>query len=93
MPKRLHEVLDGESKIRGKSVNQVILEDLRKSIWDRSRREKEGEKVEIVIKSMIVMGLVIYVIKSIIEMIIDGDGAEFLIKMILVGLINLFLFI
>ena len=28
IPKRLHEVLEGESKRRDKSVNQVILEDL-----------------------------------------------------------------
>lgn len=28
VPKRLHEVLSEESKRRGKSVNQVILEDL-----------------------------------------------------------------
>lgn len=34
IPNRMHEVLEGESKVRGKSVNQVILEDLRKDIWN-----------------------------------------------------------
>lgn len=48
VPIRLHEVLEEESKKRIKSVNQVILEDLRKDVWDRSRREKKGAKVVLI---------------------------------------------
>lgn len=45
IPSKLYEALVEDSRRVGRSSNQVVLDILRRGLWNRGRREKEGEKM------------------------------------------------
>lgn len=47
IPKDINEELRGEARRRGKSVNRIILEILRRGVWDRGKGSETREKVEL----------------------------------------------
>ena len=45
IPSKLYEALVEDSRRLGRSSNQVVLDILRRGVWNRGRGEKKGEKV------------------------------------------------
>lgn len=46
IPSKLYEALVEDSRRVGRSSNQVVLDILRRGVWNRGRGEKEREKME-----------------------------------------------
>lgn len=45
IPRKLYEALVEDSRRVGRSSNQVVLDILRRGVWNRGRGEKEGAKM------------------------------------------------